>query len=558
MPDRDELFAFEKKLDEQIARSNVFKLPLRSVLTNLYGVIDILIQGRRFGQGISRRQTEGEALSSRLSYLTPLLKNCTSQIGVSAINAFSPTAQYVEEFKELVSYAHLCELMPEVHRGYYEVRKTSEGFELIHPSKQFAKAEEYDILLTELSLAFLTGKVPDLSQEFIKLAARLPNLDLFSMCKVLVELFKYHLDNIREVPLLEPSDFQTSIGVGWDEFLRVRAALFAYVDYSISLADALEFLWNKENNAVRKKALFSEFYEWISVCNTKSFFIGLLMALTGVKDSAIEDILIFFAIDVENQDFANAGEGFFPPFAEYSDSYLFSPYVLRLMLTTRNILYVINKRNPSHFNNVISHHLEPILLRQALELLRKLPGLRVISNQNWVNGEFDLLVYQPTSNTVLHVQAKAPIPPQGARMTRAVENRSKEGIEQLNRFQNLPQDKRDSVLSEVLKMPVKEARCVSVLLCRTGLGTYSVWESVSDITVLNLQLLNGVVQTLVSSGLPLSEFKTVTDKLLTDVHSKSVVGWEKGSIALNGILIQIPLLRLNQDEMYKIRKQLSP
>lgn len=240
MSDRDKLFAFEKEIDSQIAQSNVFGLPLRSVLTNLYGVIDILIQGGRFGQNTSKGQIEGEALASRLSYLTFLIKNCTSQIGDSALNALSPTLQYCEEFQQVVCYAHFCELMPEVRRGYYEVRKTSEGFDLIHPSKEFARYEEYDILLTELSLASFTGRSPDLSHEFVTLAEQLPNLDMVLMCRVLGELFNYRLDNRREIPLLEPSAFQTSIGVSWDEFCRVRAALVAYADYSIGLANALE------------------------------------------------------------------------------------------------------------------------------------------------------------------------------------------------------------------------------------------------------------------------------------------------------------------------------
>jgi hypothetical protein len=555
MNEKEKLYSFEKEVDNKIAQFNIFQLPLRIVLTHLFEAIDNLIKGDRFGPSLSKMQLEGEALGSRLSYLTHFLKKCTLEIENSTIN-YSLT-KYVEELQQVVAYAHFCEIMPEVRRGYYEVRKIEEGFELTHPSQKFSRAEELDILLTEISLGFSVGEAPNLSQEFITLAGQLPRINMVLMCKVLKQLFQYHLNSIRETPILEPDSFQISIGVTWEEFCKVRSALLAYSDFSIGLANYLEILWLRENNKKREEEIFHEFYEWVAVFNNKNYFIGLLIAFTGVKDSVIESILSFFSIHVKNQDFENSGEGFFPPLVDYSNSYLFSPHILRLMLATRNIFYVLNKRDPDKFSNIISKYLEPTLLNQASEILKSLPDLRIISNKNWSKGEFDLLIYQSSSNTVVQIQAKAPIPPQGARMTKAVEGRSKEGIDQLNRFQNLPQAERDSVISEIFKMPVKQVQCVSVLLCRAGLGTHSVWELKKDITILNLQLLNGVAQILSSEGLPLSELKEVTDRLLTDIHNKSVLGWEQGSISLNGISISMPLLRLNSDEIHKIRKQLS-
>jgi hypothetical protein len=559
MSDLDDLYSFETEMDNKIAQFNVFKLPLRSVLTHLFGVIDVMIRGGRFGYGIPKREAEAEALGSRFSYLADFLKQCTPQIGFSAIDAFSASARFAEEFHELIYYVHFCELMPEVRRNYYDVRRFEGGFELVHPNEEFARAEVYDILLTELSLTFLVEKTLNLDQEFITLAGQLPRPNMVLMLRVLKTLFQSRLNSIKEVPILEPNAFQISIGVTWEEFCKVRAALLAYADYSIGLADTLEFFGLNESNDTRKQALFEEFYEWVTVCNSKNFFIGLLMALTNVKSSAIESILKFFTINVENQDFGNAGDGFFPPLVEYPHFYLFSPHILASMLTGRNIFYVLNKTNRIQFDNIVSEHLEPTLLKQALnlEIWKKLPDLRSLSNIKWTKGEFDLLIYQSSSNTVLHIQAKASIPPQGARMTNAVEKRSKEGIEQLNRFQNLPQNERDSVISEIFKIRVEKVRCVSVILCRAGLGTHSVWKSKKDITVVNLQLLNGVIQILSSESLNLSDFKRVADRLLTDIYNKSVLGWEQGSIFLNGISIRMPLLKLNKDEVYKIRKQLS-
>jgi len=480
--DRHDLYSFETEIDNKIAQSNVFKLPLISVLTFLFGTIDNMIRSGPLGGGISKSE-EADALGSRLSYLTDFFKKCTPEIAASAINAFSNSVQFAADFPEIISYAHFSELVPEVRKGYYEVRKFDEGFELVHPNEEFAKAEAYDILLTELSLTFLVGETPDLTQQFIELAGQLSQPNVVLMSKVLTALFQYRLNSIKEVPILEPNAFQISIGTTWEDFCKVRAALFAYTDYCIRLADALEVLWLNESNNTRKEAIFDEFYEWVVVSNNKSFFMSLLRGLTNVKSSEIERILKFFTINFENQDFKNAGDGFFPPLVDYSEFYLFSPHILRSVLTGRNIFYVLNKCNPTQFNNIVSQHLEPTLLKQALEIFKILPGLEKFSNEKWSKGEFDLLIYQSSSNTMLHIQAKAAIPPQGARMTKAVETRSQEGIKQLNRFQDLPENERDSVISKILEKRVEKVRCVSVLLCRAGLGTYSVWKLKKDITV---------------------------------------------------------------------------
>jgi hypothetical protein len=98
---------------------------------------------------------------------------------------------------------------------------------------------------------------------------------------------------------------------------------------------------------------------------------------------------------------------------------------------------------------------------------------------------------------------------------------------------------------------------VSVLLCRAGLGTHVVWNLKKDIAVVNLQLLNGVIQKIFSENLNLSDFKEVTDRLLTDIWNRAVLGWRQGIIGLNGSLICMPLLNLNHDVIDPIRIQLN-
>lgn len=560
MNDRDALVSFETEMDKKIVQSNICKLPLMSVLTYLFVKIDVMIRDKPFEARRSNMREVADAIGSRLSYLTEVFEKCTLEILANPVDAYLISEEFTEDFHELISYAHFSELMPEVHRNYYEVRKCEEGFELIHPNEDFARAEVSDIILTELSLTFLVGEIPDLKQEFIELAAQFPRYNIVLMYRALSILFQYRLNSIKEVPLLEPNAFQRSIGIKWEDFCKVRAALFAYTDYSIGLADGLMFLGLNESNNARKEAIFHEFYKWVVVSSDKSSFMNLLMALTNVKSSVIESILKFFTLDIENQNFKNVGDGFFPPLVDYSSFYFFSPHILRSVLTGRNIFYVVNKCNSTRFNNSVSKNLEPTLLKQALEIFKTLPDLETFSNKKWkkgkIEGEFDLLIYQSSSNTMLHIQAKAAIPPQGARMTKAVETRSIEGIGQLDRFQDLPENERDSVISNILGKPVEKVQCVSVLLCRAGLGTHSVWELKKDITVVNLQLLNKIIQILFDSNFNLSHFKRVTDDFLIDIYNKSVLGWMPGYIYLNGVFIRMPLLQLNHNEILKIMRQM--
>ena len=72
-----ELVAFERDFDATVADLRLFSLPLRTVLTGLWGVSDGLLHARNFGsRPAAARPHASAALASRFSYLTPLLLGC--------------------------------------------------------------------------------------------------------------------------------------------------------------------------------------------------------------------------------------------------------------------------------------------------------------------------------------------------------------------------------------------------------------------------------------------------------------------------------------------------
>lgn len=101
----------EAHLDELVSSLSLLKLPVRTVLTAYYGVIDSLFHGSRFDNSQGPRIKAGEALVARLSYLVPHLLKCPFEpIGASAENALSVmTVATFSELQYLTAYSHFCE-----------------------------------------------------------------------------------------------------------------------------------------------------------------------------------------------------------------------------------------------------------------------------------------------------------------------------------------------------------------------------------------------------------------------------------------------------------------
>jgi hypothetical protein len=151
----EELIEFEKRADEVAGKLVFWGLPVRATLTGLYCVIDQLIHG--FLDGSPPRLAEGEALAYRMSYLVPLLVKCRADIIPSSTECYQQFGQADPtgaNGRELLSYAHFCELMPQARKGHFKVTRRQGGFDLTHPSQAFADAEVKDVLLCELSLGF--------------------------------------------------------------------------------------------------------------------------------------------------------------------------------------------------------------------------------------------------------------------------------------------------------------------------------------------------------------------------------------------------------------------
>ncbi|TIL42761.1 MAG: hypothetical protein E5Y86_25465 [Mesorhizobium sp.] len=97
------------------------------------------------------------------------------------------------------------------------------------------------------------------------------------------------------------------------------------------------------------------------------------------------------------------------------------------------MLYSLVQTDKKKFDNVVSRHLEPTLLEDASRFLSGLPGVEIRKNVHWERGEIDILADYEASNSAFQLQAKAGMPPQGARMVAQVESRTLKAAKQVVR-----------------------------------------------------------------------------------------------------------------------------
>ncbi|WP_157410748.1 hypothetical protein [Actinoplanes rectilineatus] len=437
-------------------------------------------------------------------------------------------------------------------------------FTLLHPSEDFKKAEERDVLLSELALP-LWFKGP-LGSGFERIHGKiLANKDQ-AYGKV-VPLTKLYYESIlsTEKPYFYDASLQDAIGVSLPDlknFLRAMAAVA--LSWLTAAAEAARRATNTGRPRNREKWL-GEMLEWTSPLVNANFLEGLLIAISGVSEQAAVKLLEFFTLDSEA---TLASDGFFPPFhylkgENASRLVIFSPHVLLHMASQRNFLYAYFKNDSQGFDEKISADLEALLLDDIEAEFSRIEGMLIARNKVWkrskVAGEFDLIIYDPSTNSVMHVQAKAPIPPQGARMVTRLEGRMREGLSQLEKFRTLPPGDQDAIISEIFSRTIEGADVHDVLAGRTSFGTAAVWSKLDNVTPVNPPLLRVAIDGIAATGSTFTIPALVTQlvALLDEMPESFSSSWRYETVAFRsggsagGIAVKLPLLDLDSKKIQK-------
>ena len=540
-----ELIAVEGELDERAHTLPVVtKLPMRALVTAFH----VLIAGQlNSDEDDGAAELRGVAAASRLSYLVhDLLAGMeTTPFGAGAADALGAYVDVDPDGSQLaflLTYGHFCEVMPEVHRDYYDVGGNREsGFTLSHVNADFAAFEMRDIILTEFGGPFGVAFPPtSLITDFDRLAETAPILPLEIAGPVYQQLYRFYLRVLVEPALVTDAGMVEAAGVDNAEFVRFRAAVYAIADVCRGLSRAIKRRIDKE---AQSDALEVEFMEWVAVNWSREFVVALLTDLSGLTPVAVDRLLDLFTLglrpDARRVD--HAGDGYLPPFTHLEDSLLFSGDLIRLFLLARNVLFVVNRLDKRRFDDLVSQAMEPQLIEQATALFARVSRLEVVRNHDWGDGEFDVLVYSPAENVALHVQAKAAIPPQGARMVAAIEARGREGLEQLARFRALAQGDQDTILTQALGHQVAAVSLIDVLLARTSFGTAALWGRSGAVALVNLLLLAEVIRT-ADPARPLTDFAAHATARLDEIVDIASPRWVEREIDLGTLALRLPIL----------------
>lgn len=549
-----QLVAFEQDFDRAVTSLRLFSLPLRTVLTGLWGLTDGLLHTRNFGsEPATARPHAGAALASRFSYLTPSLLRCPLEpLCADALDAQWPLQEDVSLFAEItlvMQYGHFCELMPEFHRGYYTATGDSNaGFVLRHSDDKVAEFECRDVILSELALPFgiRTQPIPKM------IVARM--VDRFDI-QLFVDVVKARYVEVGslvvEAPVLTDAGYQAAVGVTAQEFGAYRAACFAVADCCLALANEYAARLEIEKS---DSGLWREFLEWRNVCLKANFVLALIEVMSGLSQKQVDQITRLFAVGSSDGRLNASADGFFPPFWWLSEEVLmFNPDILMLMLSSRNIPFALNRIDPETFNDKVSTHLEPALIAEVLRELRGFE-INVAEGAEWEHGEFDLLLFERQTNTAVHLQAKAAIPAQGARMVRAVETRSREGLKQLEVFRKLPGKERDGVLAKILETELKNVDVVDVLLTRSGIGSWKVWQDLGTVIPANVALIMAAKR---RSPASLRELVLSLPDVLDQITLAASAGWVPTRTQFMDVQFEIPLLNLENQYLDQLRLELS-
>lgn len=559
MSPKDLLYEFERQVDERVAAFQLWRHPLRSILSSIILTADGAFSGGRFGRHRQPNVERGATIISRSSYLLPFMRSASAEIGSDLQNALDVLEpRDFEELGAALAYAHFCEVMPQVRNGYLSVAINEADFVLEHPSREFAEYEACDIIANELSLSAISQPAPFQVPALRQLTADWPRVNPSDLMHVLRCAYEHYLTAVIERELVEPSAYESTFGFDRDDYVKVRAALMAIGRWCVGMAAAAE-AESLESPSGEAERWQRECMEWAAPLLNGGYMLGFINALSGCGESNIDRILRFFVDEPLRSGPLISGEGFFAPLIRLGGNFIFSPHAMQIMPGERNILYVSNKQDRQHFNEVVSSHLEPGLLIHAERVFSRFPSMIVRKNIIWERGEIDLLVYNRATNTALQVQAKAPIPPQGARMTRQVEHNTLEAARQLRAFEALDVHNKDVILSASIGDECSNVSWGSAVLVQSSFGTHTAWSALEGIAAINIPILILIVQRMIRHNVDnLLMFPTIADEVIHYVVSRGAVGWTPQQIEVLGRTIKLPLLDLDYQELALIKNEIAP
>jgi hypothetical protein len=537
---------YEATADE-IARRIVKGKPARALLTLIHaaGAIPWLCSGP------DEREKHRSLGPRKAGYLLPLLKETDSKfMGSSAydiLGVWGKDEEHAEIANQLFSYADFCELAPNVHKGYLIPQIDGNQCTLTWKSSNYAAFEAKDSIISNL---FNPIALHDNSwhSDWFKSKATAPQfIAIVDYHQLLHELTALFHDRYLEISTLSEDAMLSATGVSLPNFRRFRAASMALAEFQTLLLEAMRARMEEDSTIGANPEFHEEILDQIVPCYPIDYIHDLISALAQIPIADVHKLMDIYAF-VSGQDEGRA-EGFAPPFVTSDENYVFAPFSVQYMMSSRNVAYSCLQKHKIRFDNSVSMHLEPRLIEVATAIFGCLNDVRVVPNIKWDGGEIDLLVYREKERAVLLIEAKATVAPEGGRMIRNAESRILHGLDQLARFSAQPTTRQNQIFSDAFGHAVDNISYTSVILTWAGFGTENVWTKLGAVCPINIAMLSHIV--LNHPDLKLTEFSDQTSKLINEVMEAAEHSWEVAEGQIGDLKLSFPLLNLKSTALTK-------
>lgn len=539
--------AFEKEADNLAKNLALIDQPIEDLLHQFFGTVEVL-----FSEG---KQREGFDLLSRLSYLPSILPRTASETPLPM------QERLIHEGRDLTSYLHFSELMPQIHNEYLEALEEGDNFQLKHKDLESSIYEIKDVLMADLSRPFITYS-PSFS---IEETATI--LNATSSTKFPVELAREKIGNKLEsywdIFKISDAAFQQVLRITIKELNELRAFMLAYADFLQAIIELNKQNFISDNSSESAR---SNFFKAIFPFFPGETLIEEIELCTSLDKSKILIILSFFTFSsgVNGSKNLHCRDGYLPPILKTQKGHYFYPSALSSFISNRNLLLALKEFNRKDFDSIMSGTFEPSLLEAIKAELDSVGSLQVRLNQSWsrnsLGGEIDILVYHTTLKKALVIEVKAFIPPQGARMVKNISSRVKEGIEQIIKFRHLSVQDREAIVSDSLGLQVSGIEISEVILVSSCLGSSEAWSKLEseNICGTNYLLFKLLINKVIQKNDPglLFDIPIWTKNKLTDLVANSHIQWEEREFDLFGRKISFPSWTIDEQPLRELRKEI--
>jgi hypothetical protein len=607
-----DLSAFEAALDESLDAATIWRFPRHFVLSLILNRIRDLEFGGHDVAANPPRPKAAQSLMDRIPVLLPYLVRCPIDFGPAPFadeeGAQSSALEAMFGLAEVLSWAHAAELFPDLWRGWRKIAALSdltEGTLLEHdeqhadhenrgepPSKRVdaysivmaspsaADWEVRDIVLARLATPW--GKRDSTIEADIASALDVPGIPVLAAVPLLAARFLKAI-TLEELELVDDEAMRRVVGVTNEEFDRFRNACVAV---GVALSAAAEHCMSQSRRKpvsdghdlpADRDQWFNDARVWALPTLPASDVVTWLEGLTGLDARKVNRLIGAFCEPHAAAGWSGrAGEpvdGFFPPFWEVSKNdvryLLLSPWHLQTTVMRHSLLSRYARLEPTSFHELVSHALEPTLLRATVPIWERLDGVIVATNCHWSSngqrGEIDILVFQQSTNTVVQIQAKASLVAISSRMVARMEDTVAKGVKQLNDVRSLPTNDREAVLTKALGVPVRDPHLVDVLMTTGGVGSAAAWSSLGHIVALNPVLLNAAIESVLADEDPaLSAVAERATALLDGLVADAGPNWYEETVVLGlasdagSTSVTFPALSLDQAKVARFRRLAWP